>query len=241
MNNRGVYKYLTSEEEHFKDFTNKREKYLRPILNTLRPKRVLELGCGEGSLGQILRRLTGANVFGVDSSISGLKLAKEKGIITKKSDLNKKLPFNSNYFDLVISDQLIEHINDTDLLIKESFRVLKKGGYLITITPNLSYWFNRVLFIIGIYPLFLEASLNDKTLGQGFLKKYMIQREAMGHIRVFNLPALVDILTNYGFLIMKKQGIPLTFSFKSKFSYIYYFMDMIFANKASLARDLMIV
>ncbi len=241
MNNLGAYKYLKSEEEHFRSFTNKREKYLIPVLNIMKPKKILELGCGEGSLGQVLKRLTGAQVFGIDRSVSGLKLAEEKGILVKKFDLNKGIPFNNNYFDLIISDQLIEHINDTDLLIKEAFRVLKRGGYLITITPNLSYWFNRLLFISGIYPIFLEASLRDKTLGQGFLKKYMIQREAMGHIRVFNLPALVDILSNHGFLIIKKQGISLTFSLKSNFSYLYYLLDMIFAIKTSLARDLMIV
>lgn len=241
MDRPGAYKYLRSQAEHFRAFTDKREKYLSPILNMIKPKRILELGCGEGSLGQLVKRLTGAQIFGIDYSISGLKLAKEKGVIAKEFDLNKGIPFKNNQFDLVISDQLIEHINDTDLLIKESFRILKKGAYLIIITPNLSYWFNRLLFIIGIYPIFLEASLRDKTLGQGVLKKYIIQQEAMGHIRVFNLPALVDILTNYGFLIVKKQGIPLNFSFKSKFSYIYYLIDIIFAKRASLARDIMVV
>ena len=87
----------------------------------------------------------------------------------------------------------------------------------------------------------MEASLNDKTLGQRILQKYIIEQEPMGHVRVFNLPALVDLLSDYGFIIERKQGIPLTFNFKSRFSYMYYLLDIIFAKRVSLARDIMIV
>ena len=149
--------------------------------------------------------------------------------------------FSPTDFDLLISDQLIEHIYNTDFFLQECHRVLKKGGYLITITPNLSYWMNRVLFLFGLYPIFLEVSTIKKTMGQKFLKKIMKDQEAMGHIRVFNLAALTDILESQGFIVQSKVGIPVSFNLPLVLKIFYDFFDKLFARDVSLARDIMIV
>lgn len=241
MNRSEEYVYTSSQLQDFKNFAKLREKYLKKILKEINPRRILELGCGEGSLGERIKILTSAQVYGVDYSQSGVELAKEKGIIAKKADLNKGIPFESNSFDLLISDQLIEHILNTDFFLEECSRVLKKRGYLITITPNLSYWLNRVTFIFGLYPLFLEVSTKNKTFGQGLLKKIMKEEEAMGHIRVFNLPALEDILKSEKFIVENKVGIPLSFNMPFFIKVFYDFFDNLFALRVSFARDIMII
>ena len=72
------YRYLKSKTDHFKSFANTRKTYLEPILKMYNPKKILELGCGEGSLGLVIKNLTGAQVFGIDSSATGIRLAKAK-------------------------------------------------------------------------------------------------------------------------------------------------------------------
>lgn len=241
MENIGEYTYSDSQGEDFKEFAKLRAQYLAKTLQEIRPRKILELGCGEGSLGLVIKDLTHAEIFGVDWSESGVNLAKKKGIIAKRADLNKEIPFADESFDLVISDQLFEHIYNTDQLLKECKRVLKKGGYLITITPNLSFWLNRILFIFGIYPLFLEVSMKNKTFGLKSLKKLASGEEAMGHIRVFNLPALEDMIKSEGFKVEEEKGIPLTANLPFLVKVFFDLFDNFFAKKTSLARDMMIV
>jgi len=58
-----------------------------------------------------------------------------------KCDVNKdEFPFPSNYFDEVIAIALFEHLTNPLNFLKESYRVLKKGGKLIIITDNAGFW-----------------------------------------------------------------------------------------------------
>ncbi len=53
-----------------------------------------------------------------------------------KSDLNGPLPFESNHFDLIHANQVIEHLHDVDTFMSEIFRVLAPGGMVIISTEN---------------------------------------------------------------------------------------------------------
>lgn len=235
-------RYTKTEIAGIKRFAKTRVKYLKKHFIRTNPKKILELGCGEGSLGYRIKEILGnAEIYGLDISAGALKLAKEKGLIVKRADLNEGIPYDSQEFDLVFSNQVIEHIDNTDLFIKESFRVLKKGGYFIVITPNLSFWLNRIIFLFGIYPIFLEASTIDKTIGMGFLKKSISEKEPVGHKRVFNLPALLDMIRLYGFKIEKIEGLMFPFKMPKILEFFYNTLDFIFAKKASLARDIMVI
>jgi len=203
--------------------------------------KILELGCGEGLLSQIVQQKTGADVFGVDISTSGIDLAKKRGIKASVTDLNDKLPFPKNYFDLIFSDQVLEHVYNTDFLLSETYRILKPGGIMIIITPNLSFWLNRILFLFGVYPMFLEAGEHSKTYGTMFLKKYMQEDQAMGHIHVFNKPALEDIVLAHKFTLIRVFGSPLSWHLPELFRMPYNMLDRFFALFPSLARDIILI
>lgn len=204
-------------------------------------KNILELGCGKGLLGEQIRKNTNAQVYGVDISMSGIELAKNRGILAKIADLNKRLPFSDNFFDVVLSDQLLEHIYKTDYLLDEVCRILRPGGIVITITPNLSFWLNRILFLIGIYPIFLETGERSKTYGMKFLKKYVHDTDSQGHIHVFNRHALEDMFCAHGFNIMRVYGSPFPWQIPKFFQMIYNAVDNFFALFPSLARDIVLV
>lgn len=234
-------RYTKAEVDVIRKFAKTRIKYLSRHLEKTNPKKILELGCGEGSLAYEIKVIIDAQVYGLDISSSSIKLAKKKGIIARKADINKGIPFKDNTFDLVFSNQVIEHIYNTDIFLKESIRVLKKGGYFIVITPNISFWLNRLVFPFGIYPIFLEVSLYNKTPGMGFLKKFMFEKDAVGHIRVFNLSSLIDMLKFYKFKIEKIEGIPFSFQMPKFLGFFYFILDWIFSKKPSFARDIMII
>ena len=53
---------------------------------------------------------------------------------------------------------MIEHLYNPDHMLEECRRVLKPGGLLIISTPNLQAWYNRILFLFGVQPIFYEVS-----------------------------------------------------------------------------------
>ncbi|HUD20154.1 MAG TPA: methyltransferase domain-containing protein [Patescibacteria group bacterium] len=236
-----AYTYKEEDFDFNKQFVDARIAFLKRYILAWKPKKILELGCGNGRFSHELSKLCGATVYGIEVSDSGIKTARAHGIIVKKADLNKTVPFENNTFDLVISDQLIEHIVKTDVLLGESKRVLKKGGRMVIITPNLSFWFNRILFLFGEYPLFLEVSDISKVYGTRILRNLMREPEAMGHVRVFNLPALTDLIEASGFTIEESFGLPLSWNLPKVLKAMYDAIDCLASLKTSLSRDIGII
>lgn len=99
-------------------------------------KKILDLGCGEGTRLSLLRKEK-AETVGVDINDVAIKIAKKKYPDCKfiKSDL-VKLPFNDNVFDLVYSAFVLEHLDEPEKVLLEALRVTKHGGHIVLIAPN---------------------------------------------------------------------------------------------------------
>lgn len=108
---------------------------------------VLDIGCSWGGSSYYFMKLVN-RIVGVDIDRDSMKDAKE--ILGKNyykfapicSDATC-LPFKEETFDIVMCIEIIEHITEDKLFIKELHRVLKKGGYLYLTTPNSSVPPNR--------------------------------------------------------------------------------------------------
>lgn len=237
------YNSISLYETHYNDFDivsqkgNQAEYFVSNTKMNL-PKKayVFEPGCGIGVLGSYIKNKFKTVVFGMELSDTAVKIAKTNGVKMKKGDLNECWPYKSRFFDYVISSQVIEHIIDTDNFIKESKRVLKKGGYFYISTPNLASWFNRIIFLFGFQPFFTEISNEDKTLGLKFTQFLTKNKSPLGHIRVFTLRGLVDLLEYHGFVVINKIG--------GEIEYLPWFMrpfDKFFSNFPYLASDIFVI
>ena len=99
----------------------------KPILGRI----VLDLGCDNGlrtvnNLQAIF--WAGNRVFGVDIVHHALLKASERNILATQADASSALPFSSNSFDLIHSNQVIEHVSSVDAFMTEIFRITKPGG-----------------------------------------------------------------------------------------------------------------
>jgi len=128
-----------------------------PILSIVRGKSVLEIGCvGMGIHDTIggLNFIAGyvkpiAKVWvGIDNNEEGVKKLREKGFDVRLVDAEK--PFNLNKkFDVVLAEEVIEHLSDMPCFFNNVHKHLKSNGSLLITTPNPishSFFLQRLLY-----------------------------------------------------------------------------------------------
>jgi len=98
--------------------------------------RLLDVGCGSGSLLQIFAN-AGWQVEGVDFDPAAVKNAKGKGLQVRCGALGEQ-KYPDNHFDIITLSHLIEHVYDPLEQLRECHRILRPGGYLVLVTPNIN-------------------------------------------------------------------------------------------------------
>ena len=129
---------------------------LRPDLSAIAEwiqpgKKVLDLGCGDGSLLRYLRESRDVFGYGVEIDDKNLINCFYNGVNVIQNDLESGLSgFESDSFDYVILSQTLQAMRHTEDIIQEMLRVGKQG---IVSFPNFGYWRNRVQVILGQMPI----------------------------------------------------------------------------------------
>lgn len=96
-------------------------------------------------------------LFGVDSYKSKVAVARKYNIAIAKLNIEQHaLPYNDEYFDVVIANQVLEHTKEIFFIFSEVSRVLKKGGIFIIGVPNLASLHNRIALLLGLQPPSIE-------------------------------------------------------------------------------------
>lgn len=170
----------------------------------------LDLGCDEGTWSMKIARRAGIqDVHGVEIVDERIAQAQAKGIKVTQADLNHNLPYDSNRFDLVHANQVIEHLHDVDTFVAEIFRVLKPGGRVIISTENGSSWHNIAAAIMG-WQIFSLTNFSRLTGGVGNpIALHRGQAVAWGswtHKIIFNYRGLCEFLQLHGFSDVKIKG-----------------------------------
>ena len=146
--------------------------------------KILDVGCGEGHLTNKLEIKEGDRISACDLSEMAIKRGEQlyPDIDFKKADA-LDLPYQWNYFDVVICNNLIEHVDSPSRLLKEMNRVLKSGGYVIISTPS-RYRVENILRLICGKKIKLASKyhvseysvgqVKEMASGQGFNVKKVV-------------------------------------------------------------------
>lgn len=154
--------------------------------------RILDLGCGNGTLATALQA-RGHEVVAVDASADGIELARQHfpGIRFEIASVYEDTfaEIVGGDFDFVISMEVIEHLYWPRKLIEAGYTVLKPGGRMIVTTPYHGYLKNLALSLAG-----------------GWDKHFTVDWDG-GHIKFFSRQTLTQFMQDAGFGDVDFRGV----------------------------------
>lgn len=153
-------------------------------------QRILDAGCGNGWLASLYG--AGHMVVGIDLADANLRRIRGLGMHAVKYNLDGPLPFADGVFDTVVCSEILEHIFNPDLLLREILRVLRPGGRVILTVPNLHCFRNRRDLLLGKFTPFIEFRVHDDPADE-------LAHVGVQHIRHYTIPGMRSILEEIGF------------------------------------------
>jgi len=172
--------------------------------------KLLDLGCDEGTWTlELAKKIGTKQIYGIEIVEERAKIARKKQINVKIANLNKKFPFEDNYFDVIHANQVIEHVPNIDHFVSEIYRVLKPQGYVIVSTENASSWHNIFASIMG-WQIFSLTNITSKKMGVGnplaIHRGNKIDLSTWTHKTIFNYLGLKELFEAYNFKNIKIKG-----------------------------------
>lgn len=174
---------------------------LLQLLDGVKGKRFLDVGCFDGQFTMACASLVQASdVYGLEIDGRIAQKAQKRGVNVVIGDAGHRFPFKLGYFDVVMANQILEHVLDVDNMLNECHRVLRNNGIMLLAIPNLCSLLQRILVLFGCQPTVLHVS--EIQVGN-FLKGIEVSSE---HLHGFAPPALEDLLRYHHFHIEKVCG-----------------------------------
>ncbi|GLI39398.1 methyltransferase domain-containing protein [Geobacter hydrogenophilus] len=135
--------------------------------------RLLEIGCGNGQMLNFMGAL-GWEIEGIDFDPAAVENARHKGLRVALGSLEEQR-YRDREFDAIIMSHVIEHVADPKCLLVECHRILKPGGVLSMVTPNM------------------------ESMGSRIYKRSWLHLDPPRHLALFNCRALQALAHSAGF------------------------------------------
>jgi SAM-dependent methyltransferase len=176
----------------YNSWETKRDADFLGLLEKAPSAKVIDLGCGGGIFSNRVKEIIGCeDIWGFELFEDAVADAAKRGVRVQKADLNEFLPLTSESFDVVVSNQVFEHLFYPTRFFNEIFRILKPGGYAIISTENLAAWDNITALLFANTPFSLK--IDDET-------------NILSHVHVFAWKGLISLAVSCNFTVEKSIG-----------------------------------
>lgn len=154
-------------------------------------RRVLEIGCGRGRFARALKERNGAEVWGIERDQNAAAEARE---LLDKVLVEDAMPavagLEQRSFDLVVCNDLLEHLPEPERLLVELRRVLDPGGRLLVSLPNMRYYKVLAHLLFSRDWKYRDSGVLDRT-----------------HLRFFTRCSMLRLLEECGYEVLSCVGI----------------------------------
>ena len=162
----------------------------RPVLEQVPPgaRSVLDLGCGGGAMGEVLKSARGCSVVGVTFDEDEAAQARRRLDRVEVLDLNACDPAGLGTFDCVLCSHVLGHLLHPERLLRGLRQCLGPGGTLVVALPNILFWKQRLEFARGRFR-YADGGLMDRT-----------------HYRFYDWSSAAELLTGSGYIIRHRAA-----------------------------------
>ena len=152
--------------------------------------RVLDLGCGDGALLAHLQQAKGCSGYGVEIADDNVLACARRGVNVVQLNLEDGLAlFGDHSFDVVLQLQTLQHLRNTEKMLRETARV---GRFGIVSFPNFAHWPNRLSVAQGRMPV-------TRTLPYQWYDTPNIRVGTFADFEVLALRNGLQVLDSFGF------------------------------------------
>ncbi|MDT8990424.1 methionine biosynthesis protein MetW [Curvibacter sp. APW13] len=116
-----------------------------------RGSRVLDLGCGDGSMLAYLQSERGCSGYGIEIDDANVLACVQRGVNVIQLNLEDGLAmFDDASFDVVLQIDTLQHLRNAEVMLRETVRVGRVG---VVAFPNFAHWPNRLSILKGRMPV----------------------------------------------------------------------------------------
>ncbi len=179
------------------DYENKPEGYYDNIRHEMikympnNPKKIIDIGCGNGAFAEVLKEQTGAEVWGIEYMDEEARIAKEKLFKVfsgKCEDYIDELP--DGYFDAIYFNDVLEHLVDPYMVLDKIKHKLTPEGVVISSIPNVRYHNTFMRVLVKKDWLYEDFGVMDRT-----------------HLRFFTSKSIRRMYEELGYSVVVHEGI----------------------------------
>jgi len=130
--------------------------------------RVLDVGCGVGTLLAFLGRHTRLQGCGVDLHPDALRYCRRRGVFAVAAADAVALPFRDQTFDLVVCQDVVEHVREEAVILSELRRVTAAGGLVLVVVPAFGLLWSARDVQLGHHRRYRLPRLRERMTAAGF-------------------------------------------------------------------------
>ena len=175
--------------------------------------KVLEIGCADGRLANILTIKKKCRVYCVEKDRAMAAIGKSKCEEMLNIDIeNKELPYEAGDFDCIVLGNVLEHMREPAKILAGIKKYLSEDGFLIYSVPNIVNWHSRLTILSGKFE-YAESGVFDKT-----------------HLRFYNLNSAKQLAQDAGYRIVWLDVTPSIYFYKERLNFLWYGLAALWKN-----------
>ncbi len=150
----------------------------------------LDVGCGEGNFGALLRGTRNCTVWGVEPNIEAAEIARPKLDVLINARFDQTIALGDQRFDCIVFNDVLEHLVDPWAALALAKKHLTPRGVVVSSIPNIRFFWCFLEIMLAKDWKYRDAGIMDKT-----------------HLRFFTMKSIVRLFEETNFCVKKIEGI----------------------------------